>query len=220
MSAARTVCVIFDVDGTLVDSMAFNGLLYGQAVRSVLEPLTRRSLRLRARWHEYEHVTDSGVLAQLCRENDLSYEAVAQAVRTRFGALVRERLKTRGCAALPGALAVFESLRARHRWAVGIATGGWGHTARAKLRAAGFRLRGIPLRSADDHPERTGIMRACRAALPDTAETWYVGDGEWDQRASDALGWRFLGVGEALRGRCQCWVPDFSPGRLSAMLTT
>jgi hypothetical protein len=68
--------------------------------------------------------------------------------------------------------------------------------------------------SSDDAYQRIRIMELCRARLPATRVTIYVGDGEWDQRASEQLGWRFVGVGSRLRGKCQHWLPDFSAPRL------
>ena len=102
---------------------------------------------------------------------------------------------------------------------VGIATGGWGHTARMKLTSAGYDVSGVPLISSDDGHERVRIMAQCRALLPATAVTIYVGDGEWDQRASELLGWLFIGVGSRLRGSCQHWLPDLSgPHSLETLL--
>ena len=53
-------------------------------------------------------------------------------------------------------------------------------------------------------------MESCRRQLPPAADTVYFGDGEWDRRACEALGWRFIGVGHKLRGHCRHWIPDFS----------
>ena len=46
----------------------------------------------------------------------------------------------------------------------------------------------------------------------------YVGDGEWDKRASELLGWRFIGVGGRLRGSCPHWLADFSAPNLLQIL--
>lgn len=72
-------CVIFDIDGTLVNSGAFEGRSYVAAVRDVLG-----NVSIRPDW-SYEHVTDSGILRQICDENGVAAEQCEQQVRTRFG---------------------------------------------------------------------------------------------------------------------------------------
>lgn len=111
---------------------------------------------------------------------------------------------------MKGALAFFHQSLTDRKFAIGIATGGWGHTARMKLASAGYMTAGIPLTSADDDYQRIHIMAKCRAQLPPGDAVVYVGDGVWDQRAAEQLGWRFVGVGDALRNHCQDWIPDFS----------
>ena len=202
----RNARVIFDIDGTLVDSTEFEGRLY---VAAVLEVLGRVSIR--SNWGDYEHVSDSGILRQICHENGLNASRCERRVRARFGELVSEHLRQQGsCQPLPGALRLFDELRSTPGVQVGIATGGWGHTARMKLQHAGFDVSRVPLASSDDGHERIRIMERCRAMMPAMEQTIYVGDGEWDRRASQLLRWRFVGVGNRLCGRCQHWLPDFS----------
>lgn len=199
-------CVIFDIDGTLVDSSGFEDRLYATAVRDVLG-----NVSIRSDWGAYEHVTDSGILREICRDNGMESVECEYRVRTRFGELVSDHLSRKGaCMAVVGAVAFFERLRASSGFEVGIATGGWGHTARMKLYSAGFVISGIPLASSDDDHERIRIMEKCRAQMASADATVYVGDGEWDKRASELLGWRFVGVGVRLRGICRDWTADFS----------
>ena len=103
----RNAGVIFDIDGTLVDSTEFEGRLY---VAAVLEVLGRVSIR--SNWSDYEHVSDSGILRQICHENGLSASRCERRVRARFGELVSEHLRQQGsCQPLPGALRLFDELR-------------------------------------------------------------------------------------------------------------
>lgn len=41
----------------------------------------------------------------------------------------------------------------------------------------------------------------------------YFGDGPWDAQATASPGWRFIGVGPRLYGKCDNWIADFlDPG--------
>ncbi len=207
--------VIFDVDGTLVDSYGLDTELYCQAVAEVLG-----QARIREDWAEYTHVSDAGILAEIFQDNEIAPElGLKEAVRERFGQLVRTALTDRPCASLPGAPLAINSLHQKPDVAVGVATGGWSHTARAKLGAAGFEHANWILASSDDHAERTMIMRACLARLPDpSAPTVYIGDGEWDQIACNALDWAFVGIGARLKGKTPVWIEDYASCDLSQVL--
>ena len=207
--------VIFDVDGTLVDSYGLDTELYCQAVDEVLG-----KARLRQDWADYTHVSDAGILAEILHDNGMSADGrLETAVRERFGQLVNAALNHEPCAAVPGAKAAISSLHQQTDVAVGVATGGWSHTARAKLAAAGFEPSSWILASSDDHAERTKIMSACVARLPEPdSPTIYVGDGEWDQIACAALDWSFVGIGERLRGKTPVWIEDYTACNISQVL--
>jgi hypothetical protein len=74
--------VMFDVDGTLVDPAGFDAELYVEAVRSVLD------ISIGSDWNSYEHVSDSGILEQVCCARRDRKELAAR-VQERFVALVR-----------------------------------------------------------------------------------------------------------------------------------
>lgn len=207
--------VIFDVDGTLVDSYALDTTLFCQAVNEVLG-----ETRIRDDWSEYTYVTDAGILAEIFQDNNMPPDRLLEAdVRERFGQLVSMALADQPCAALPGAEAAIDGLHLHPNVAVGVATGGWSHTARAKLGAAGFETSKWTLASSDDHAERAVIMRTClqRLADPD-APTVYIGDGEWDQTACAALGWAFVGIGKRLKGKTPIWIENYTSCDISQIL--
>jgi phosphoglycolate phosphatase-like HAD superfamily hydrolase len=205
--------VIFDIDGTLVDTSGFEDRLYLQAVQSILGDVS-----IRSSWAQYTHVSDAGILAGICRDNAIAPGDVEAKVRARFGEMVAAELKmANACSALPGGVAAFNALRLSGVH-VGIATGGWGHTARMKLDAAGYAIADIALASSEDHHARVRIMQHCHAVMASSGTTVYVGDGEWDMQATAELNWRFLGVGRKLAGKCEEWIPDFSGGAFLEML--
>jgi phosphoglycolate phosphatase-like HAD superfamily hydrolase len=199
--------VVFDLDETLVDSDAFDGELYIAAVRQVLG-----DVEIDDSWRRYRHVTDAGVLAQIIDEVGVAdADRVKAEVRNLFGSLVQRHLANGGaCVAIPGARDALELLQSSG-YKVGLATGGWGHTARMKLDHAGIPAESLVIASSDDSPDRVEIMTTCLQRLggvPDQAI--YIGDGVWDLEASRMAGWAFIGVGAKLRGRCEKWIADFT----------
>jgi phosphoglycolate phosphatase-like HAD superfamily hydrolase len=199
--------VVFDVDGTLLDSDAFDGELYIAAVRQVLG-----DVEIDASWQRYRNVTDAGVLAQIVEEvGVLDAERVKSEVRHLFGSLVQRHLASGGaCVAIAGAIDALERLHSSG-YKVGVATGGWGHTARMKLDRAGIPVENLVIASSDDSADRVEIMTTCLLRLGgDPQHAIYVGDGLWDLEASRKAGWGFIGVGARLRGRCDNWIADFT----------
>ena len=208
--SVQMTSVIFDIDGTLVDSVAFDASLYIAAIRDVLG-----NVSIRSDLHSYPQQTDTGILMDICEENGLSEDSLSS-VRTRFGNLVSEYLNGGGkCLQVPGAISLLDRLARIDSIHVGIATGGWGHTAEMKLSHAGFNLNEIFIASADHGYRRTEIMEFCRSRLPAVGTTTYIGDAEWDQQASERLGWNFIGVGSRLRSKCMNWVPDLTSVKVS-----
>ena len=200
------VGIIFDLDGTLVDSYDLDERLYRKAVWSVLPEVTFRNS-----WHDYRHSTDSGVLMEILKDYGLPMAEYYQPVRRRFGELFVSHFQSGNhCTPIPGVSDLLSKLRQNSELQIGIATGGWGHTATMKIKASGLFDGDIPVASADDAQSRTEIMQICAKKMNSLiSEFHYVGDAEWDLRAADRLGWRFVGVGKRLMGKCNPWIPDF-----------
>jgi phosphoglycolate phosphatase-like HAD superfamily hydrolase len=191
--------VMFDIDGTLVDSAGFDAELYAQAVREVL------NVELDRNWNAYEHVSDSGILEQVLRHTRFDRDRAALAARAqdRFVGLVRDYLGREGAAVreVAGAQRLVERLRALPDVRVAIATGGWEPTARLKLEHVGIDVGGLGFASSSDARARTEIMRfAAQRALGGDAcrRATYFGDGAWDARASAELGYDFVAVGRTV----------------------
>lgn len=191
--------VVFDVDGTLVESDEFDGILYARAVREAL------NIDVDEDWSGYRHVTDSGILEEILDRHAVEVDrSVAHAsVRKAFVALVGDYLACRKgrLAEIPGAAAFVNRLIAHPDVRVGIATGGWRETAAMKLRAIGLDPETLHLASGSDAVRRTRIMRIAEeralAGRPAGRKT-YFGNQPWDREASLSLGWNFVGIGEGV----------------------
>ncbi len=201
--------LIFDLDGTLIKSNAFDDDCYQQALKEVLGHSDFNS-----NWETYQHVTDTGLLHELLSNLGVEEpQSVTRQVRDMFGEKIKNYLASGGnCIPIPGAIeSMYQLISSGFK--VGIATGGWGHTARMKLRHAGF-CEQVFLSSCDDAMDRPGIMAHCCEMLGgDPKRAVYFGDASWDVKATNALGWRFIGIGKHFSGVCEEWITDFHDPR-------
>ena len=190
--------ILFDIDGTLIESMTVDTGLYLASISEVLGPI-----RFRSALGDYEHVTDNGILAQVLDDNGYPFdEQTAAAIKSIFVARIERHIETEGpFSTIHGAIEFFERTRADDGRRVAIATGGWRESARLKLESAGFDIDGIPLVTSDDAWSRIEIMETALARLGgDFESVTYFGDAEWDRQACDSLGWDFVAVGPGLGG--------------------
>ena len=201
------IAILFDVDGTLVESCSFDNTLFIQTIKEVLG----NDLEITDDWHRYPRVTATGILHEVMRQNGIEDFGIMGPIYEKFGHKMQEYLAENELSPKKGAPELLEYLRARSEYAVGIATGGWGHTAMMKLEKAGIFYPDIPLCSSNDGVDRATIMQKCLAELGDDIErAVYVGDGRWDMETSAKLGWGFIGVGPELKDKCKNYVNDFS----------
>ncbi len=62
--------IIFDLDGTLLQSMAVDCEIFERSIRSILG-----SVRFRDNYNCYDNVTDRGIVEQLLTDNGQALEA-------------------------------------------------------------------------------------------------------------------------------------------------
>lgn len=189
---------MFDIDGTLIESMTIDSDLYFSSISAVLG-----SVEFRANLNDYDHVTDIGIIAQIMEDNALQPDSKKNdSIRSRFVAGLTEHIETVGpFPEIPGAAQFIDRLRVSKEHDVAIATGGWKMSALLKLQTSRLDVNGIPVFSCDDSPSRTGIMRIALSKLGNEYESiTYFGDAEWDRRACETLGWEFVPVGPDLGG--------------------
>lgn len=188
--------IMFDVDGTLVQSFEFDEACFIAAVKSVLGD------NLDTQWHLYPHVTDSGILDHhlkrvgLMHQRDQWHKKVKQA----FINNISDHLSQQPAQEVAGAGKLISHLKSMPNVSLSIATGGWGETARLKLASAGIDIEGIPLASANDHVDRAEIMRCALnkagVSLQALKSVTYVGDAQWDIDTCKRLKWPLILVGE------------------------
>lgn len=185
--------VMFDVDGTLILSDEFDGDSFLEAVYEVL------GHSLDTDWTKYTHVSDAGILEQHISENGLhaKRDAIRADVKKAFTEKIASCLRKNPIQQVPGASEFISELRRRENLSLSIATGGWYETALMKLESAEIDISGIPIASSNDHFSRTKIMEIAeeKAIGKIKAPCTYFGDGEWDKKACEELGYNFVLVG-------------------------
>ncbi len=192
--------VLFDLDGTLIESMKFDTDCYVEAVRRVLSISA-----VDTDWSHYHNVTDAGILAEIYRMNFRREigRAPARKVRETFVRIIQARLQSEKIKLKPlrGAGEALRFLQASDRWAVALATGGWRESAEVKLGNAGLATGDLPIFSAHDSISRPGILKVAVQAMLKNEKTKrfekivYVGDGVWDVWAAREMQVGFVGVG-------------------------
>lgn len=197
------IIFLLDIDGTLMPTSDIDDRCFWRAIDDVLggapEPVDLRGFR---------HVTDSGILQEWSQqERGSPLNAIeTDAVRERFFELTRQAADRFPWLfhPTPGLRSWIQDYLNNGIACIGLATGGWRHTACFKLGRAGLDGYQLPLASSDEAVSRTQIMQIAldrtlaHYQLPDTGRKQlritYIGDGIWDLEASRELGWDFIGI--------------------------
>jgi phosphoglycolate phosphatase-like HAD superfamily hydrolase len=191
--------VMFDIDGTLTATTDIDEQCFIRAVNEVLQVYD-----LDTDVSNYTHVTDEGIAAEIIRRytSDPVTEEKLCDIRRCFLRLLRVEAASEpdSIRQVPGAAEILNALDRSPDHAISLATGGWRESALFKIRNAGFDLTCVPMATSDDSIKREEIMRisekrACRAYDVDAFESVvFIGDGIWDLRAGDTLGYGFIGI--------------------------
>lgn len=188
---------IFDIDGTLTDTNGVDDEAYCTAVASAIGVAPDV-----IDWSGALHVTDAEIFRHLCAmlgRGEPSVELMSGA-RAQFVQGLTTMLSDtpHRFAEIRGARAMLERLP-NEGWCVALATGGWGPSARLKLRAASLEVDDALLACADDGITRADIVQLARQR----AEAFYgrsfdrvvsIGDGVWDAATAATLALPFIGI--------------------------
>ena len=171
---------IFDLDGTLTDSVYQNVAAWKQALDSEGIPL--------AMWRIHRKIGMSGglMLKSLSRETGMDISAEqADRLSEKHGEAYRELQGQ--IIALPGAIELLETLdRGDLKWC--IATSGGSETASINLKALGLELEEVNLITRDDvkygKPDPDLFLAAAKRLEVPIEECLVVGDAIWDMLAA------------------------------------
>jgi phosphoglycolate phosphatase-like HAD superfamily hydrolase len=193
--------VIFDVDGTLTDTMAVDARCF---LRTFVEVCGFQNVD--SDWSRYENATDAGIFREIfeSRRGRAPSTAETKHFRDHLVALFRSAAQEKVFAPVPGAPDLLVRLKQNDEYRVAVATGCWADSARIKMAGAGMRYDDYPSASADDAQEREAIVqlavdRAGRNVEEPFSRAIYVGDGVWDVLACRKVGIPFLGIAAGMQ---------------------
>ncbi|WP_325894608.1 HAD family hydrolase [Grimontia sp. NTOU-MAR1] len=186
--------IMFDIDGTLIQSYDFDEKCFMDAVHEVT------GIAIKNDWEAYPHVTDRGILQTFIERQAPQYslEELENRVKPVFIRNIEQTIKESPAVEVKGAKRFLMHVLKNNDYIVSVATGGWRETARLKLQSAGFDTDNLIIASSNDHHARIEIMAIAQAeadpskGLPIT----YFGDAIWDVKACAASGVNLVIVGE------------------------
>jgi len=185
--------VIFDIDGTLVDSTAVHHAVLTTALRGIgLDPQSKP-------WSAFRHYTDSGVLDELYRDARGVGATAAELARldtTMYGEFAAAT-SGRPVAEIAGARRLLKELD-EARVLFGFATGSMRGAAALKLETLGLDPQAQILVTGSEYLSREDIVRQVLAEgdrrLGRGFNAVLLGDGVWDERVARSLNVALVGV--------------------------
>ena len=187
--------VMFDIDGTLIESQELDSLCFSEAVKEIT------GIDMDTDWRSYKDATDAGILNEFFELNNIqNCSAITDSIKLSFLAKLKYRMAKNTINEIPGASAFLYKLKTLDDVVVSFATGGWYESAILKLQSAGIDFSGIAIASSNDHYQRTQIMKIAENRVSHTnAPLTYFGDGIWDLKACNDLGINFVLVGDKVK---------------------
>jgi HAD superfamily hydrolase (TIGR01549 family) len=180
MTMSPTTSFIFDLDGTLTDSVYQNVAAWKQALDAEEIPL--------AMWRIHRKIGMSGglMLKSLARETGLDIPAEQAKRLSDLHAKAYRELQGQ-ITALPGAIELLQSLdQSGSKWC--IATSGASETAAINLKALGLKLDDVSLITRDDvkcgKPDPDLFIAGAQRLKVPIEECLVIGDAIWDMLAA------------------------------------
>ncbi|NNC96095.1 MAG: HAD hydrolase-like protein [Chitinophagales bacterium] len=196
--------LIFDIDGTLVDSNEIDRKCFENSVYHVLGDkfsIDSKVLEL------FEFETDTELAMKLFMHHKGRYPRTYELnqVKNNLIQCFESFTSANGnFIQIPGARQLFRELKNSDDIALSIATGSWKISAEYKLDSTDIRWRYVPLISADKFRNKFEIINEARIqsrvyyGTSNFKREIYFGDKDWDERAAKKLGMKFINVDKTL----------------------
>jgi phosphoglycolate phosphatase-like HAD superfamily hydrolase len=196
----KTLLLMFDLDGTLTDSMGVDSEAFAAALRQWLG-----TPEVDENWAAYRQHSDCGIAIEAFERHfgRAPLDTELQEFQAVYASALESCLRAAPdrCQPLPGAISLVATLEGHRDIAAGIATGSFERAARDKIRTAKLQVDHWPRATSDDAPARVDFMKIClgRAEAANGQRfkrVVYVGDGVWDANACRQLGWPMIGIAQ------------------------
>ena len=192
---------VFDIDGTLTRTNRIDNVTFRAAHAAVLG-----EVNIDHAWGDFTHMTDRCINAEIFQRiaGRPPSETEIEEIQTDFVDRLRRAHAEDAAAfeAVAGAATVLAHLKEEAGWAVALATGGWGVSARFKLDVAGIEHARLPGAFGHEFVSReeivgTAIARAAEAhGVASFKRVVSVGDGVWDVLTARNMALPFVGVAD------------------------
>lgn len=185
--------VVFDIDGTLVDSVSIHQKGFVQALKQM------GVQSIDSNFKTYRHHTDSYIAKEIYEKD--KKEEFSSAMLERFETLLYDFMKEHAFSPIIGAKVLVDQIDNKTDFAVAYATGSLLRPAQLKLESIGLNVRNACLVASNQIEDREGIVSEAITRAEILHETKFkrvisVGDGLWDLKAAGNLNLEFRGVGE------------------------
>lgn len=191
--------IVFDIDGTLADSVKAHQIAFEAALRHLEFPT------LRTDWASYAHHTDSAILIEAWANAGFPGQPDLAAFERDFAWRYDQQVSAEPFVEISGARHYIDVLRT-HGWVVVFATGSLRHGALHKLSVLGIDGHVEVLSTATEWLTREEIVRdavtrGCKLHGVETSKRVIsIGDGIWDLKTANHLGYEFIGIGSGSKG--------------------
>lgn len=200
--------VIFDIDGTMLNSSALEDALFIKAVEEVLKVKVKE-----ADWTHFENVTDEALAYDICQlhlQREITAHEMA-AIKAMFLSLYQQELIARPELVFPvrGIHQFIKNLEEDPNYKICVATGSWKNLALLKLGHVSIDVSTYAMATSDDHYRRIDITRTALARAKELyKEFWFehiylFGDGVWDLHVGRGMCVPFIGVDNDESGQLQ-----------------
>ncbi len=195
---SKTHLAVFDIDGTLTDSVA----AFQASYLAALTPFEFATID--TNWGEYEHHTDSFIFQKIYETNhgQVPDETMRKKFSDELLKIYRANIKDRPVTEITGAACFVEFLDKETPWAVTFATGSLRQPACIKLDACNIRYDEKTLATSTNFLTREDIVDAAiKGAKKHYACAGFqsivsFGDGLWDYKTAQNMKLDFIGIGE------------------------
>lgn len=201
-----TTLVIFDIDGTLLDSAPLHQKAFLAALQTFDLP------EIDTNWDAYRHHTDSWTFGEVFFANHERRPRLSELAA--FDCSLQEGFRARMDGRemeIAGAIPLLENLANRPTYCTAFATGGLRGVTREKMQLIDAEVGDSLVATASDHTHRDHIVRRAVSLAanyyrcPRFDRIVSIGDGPWDAEAACTVGCEFVGIGPSIghfKGLC------------------